>query len=126
MGNAQKPTTRTRHIDIKYFSLCEWVERDLMILDQINTSINMVDHLTKALQPTLFHCHADFLLGHIPPTYSPLYMSIIGDFPNHTPKIDLFVPASFTTPITTAAARVYAPIKSDYQHNPWLAVIAHG
>ncbi len=30
MGNAQKPTTRTRHIDIKYFALCEWVERDLL------------------------------------------------------------------------------------------------
>ncbi len=55
MGNAQKPTSRTRHIDIKYFSLCDWVEQDLMILDRIDTSINMADHLTKALQPTLFH-----------------------------------------------------------------------
>jgi hypothetical protein len=61
MGNAQKPTTRTRHIDIKYFSLCDWVERDLMILERIDTSINMADHLTKALQPTLFHRHADYL-----------------------------------------------------------------
>jgi hypothetical protein len=25
MGNAQKPTPRTRHIDIKYFSICEWI-----------------------------------------------------------------------------------------------------
>jgi len=33
MGNAQKPTPRTRHVDIKYFSLCEWVERDLILLD---------------------------------------------------------------------------------------------
>ncbi len=112
MGNAQKPTTHTQHIDIKYFSLCEWVERSPMILGQIDTSINMADHLTKALQPTLFHRHADFLLSHIPPTYSPLYTSIIGDFPNHTPKIDLFIPASFTAPITAAAARVYAPINS--------------
>jgi hypothetical protein len=31
MGNAQKPTPHTRHIDIEYFSLCEWVERDLVI-----------------------------------------------------------------------------------------------
>ena len=30
MGNAQKPTPRTSHIDIKYFSICEWIERDLM------------------------------------------------------------------------------------------------
>ena len=32
MGNAQKPTSRTRHI-CKYFSLCDWVERDLMFLE---------------------------------------------------------------------------------------------
>jgi hypothetical protein len=50
MGNAQKPTTRTRHIDIKTFSLCEWLERDLMHLERIDTTINMADHLTKGLQ----------------------------------------------------------------------------
>jgi hypothetical protein len=67
MGNEQKPTTRTCHIDIKYFTLCKWIERDLLLLDRIDTSINMADHLTKALQPLLFHCHADFLLGQVPP-----------------------------------------------------------
>jgi hypothetical protein len=73
MGNAQKPTSRTRHIDIKYFSICEWVKCDLVLLNRIDTSINMSNHLTKALQPTLFHRHGDFLLGHIPPMYSPVY-----------------------------------------------------
>ncbi len=77
MGNAQKPTSRTRHIDIKFFSLCDWVECNLMLLDRINTSINMADHLTKALQPILFHRYANFLLGHIPPSYLPIYKSII-------------------------------------------------
>ena len=33
MGNAQKPTPRTRHMDIKYFSICEWVEQDLVHLE---------------------------------------------------------------------------------------------
>ena len=28
MANAQKPTSRTRHMDIRYNVLCEWVERD--------------------------------------------------------------------------------------------------
>jgi hypothetical protein len=32
MANTQKPTPRTRHIDIKYFLLSEWVEHDLMWL----------------------------------------------------------------------------------------------
>ncbi len=49
MGNAQKPTARTRHMDIKYFSICEWVERELMYLDRIDTTINMADHFTKGL-----------------------------------------------------------------------------
>ncbi len=114
MGNAQKPASCTRHINIKFFLLCDWVKCDLMLLDRIDTSINMVDHLTKALQPTLFHRHANFLLGHIPPTYSPVYKSTIGDFLNHSPNIDPFVPASFITPLTACAARVYTPLKEDY------------
>jgi hypothetical protein len=55
MGNAQKPTPRTRHIDIKNFALCNWVERDLILLERIDTSINPADHLTKILTCTLFH-----------------------------------------------------------------------
>ncbi len=69
MGNAQKPTARTRHIDIKYFTFCDWVERDLIRLEQIDTSINISDHLTKSLTRILFHRQANYLLGHIPPKY---------------------------------------------------------
>ncbi len=35
MANAQKPTTQTRHMDIKYHVLCKWVERDLLVLSCI-------------------------------------------------------------------------------------------
>jgi hypothetical protein len=55
MANAQKPTPRTRHIDIKYLALCDWVELDLILLERIDTSINLVDHLTKTLSWILFH-----------------------------------------------------------------------
>jgi hypothetical protein len=97
-----------------------------MILDHIDTSINMADHLMKALQPILFHRHADFLLGHVPPTYSPNYKSIVGSLMNQQIDIDLFVPEIFTTPLTAAAARVYAPLKDDYHNSPWLIVIGYG
>ncbi len=73
MGNAQKPTPCTRHINIKYFVLCDWVERDLIILERIDTFINPADHLTKILSRTLFHRHTNFLLGHVPPKYLPVY-----------------------------------------------------
>ena len=126
MGNAQKPTTRTRHIDIKYFSICEWIERDLMRLEQINTSINMSDHLTKGLSCALFHRHADFLLGHVPPAYSPVYKYLVGTYIDDHMPLDQMTPMSITTPITAAAARVYAPLKEDYAGNPWLPIIWHG
>jgi hypothetical protein len=73
MGNAQKPTVHTRHINIKYFALCDWVKRDLTHLERIDTLINIADHLTKPLSRILFHQHADFLLGHVLPKYSPVY-----------------------------------------------------
>jgi hypothetical protein len=41
-----------------------------MILERIDTSINMSDHMIKGLQTILFHRQANFLLGHIPPMYS--------------------------------------------------------
>ena len=85
MANAQKPTPRTRHMDIKYHVLCEWVERDLLKLIRIHTSLNMADHFTKALGPALFHRHVDYILGHVPPTYSPEGRRLLGQHvqPSH-------------------------------------------
>eukprot|EP00804_Cyclotella_cryptica_P004345 CCRYP_017994-RA/>CCRYP_017994-RA protein AED:0.52 eAED:0.39 QI:0/-1/0/1/-1/0/1/0/124 len=66
MANAQKPTTRTRHMSIRYFALAKWMEHDIMILEHIHTSINMADHMTKILDRTLFYPHVDYIMGHIP------------------------------------------------------------
>jgi hypothetical protein len=73
MANAQKPTSRTRHMDIRYHVLCEWVERNLIILERVNTTINEADHFTKLLSCTLFHRHIDYIIGHVPPEYSLAY-----------------------------------------------------
>ena len=126
MGNARKPTPRTRHIDIKYFSLCDWIERDLLLLERIDTTINVSDHLTKGMTRILFHRHADYLLGHIPPGYSPVHQSKIGPYTSEQLDIATFVPSSFTTPMTAAAARVFAPTLADYSGNPWLPILWHG
>ena len=69
MANAQKPTRRTRHLDIRYFALTEWTERDFIILKPISTSDNNSDALTKALGRQLFTRHKSTLLGHRKPTY---------------------------------------------------------
>jgi hypothetical protein len=76
MANAGKPTPRSRHIDIKFYAIQEWVERDLVILQRIDTSINTADHLTKPLSRILFYHHRDFYMGHVPATYSPRYNEV--------------------------------------------------
>lgn len=70
MAMAQKPTSRTRHMDIKYQVLCEWVDHDLLTLKRIHTTVNMADLFTKHLGPTLFYQHTDYVLGHDVPTTS--------------------------------------------------------
>jgi hypothetical protein len=125
MRNVQIPAPCTQHMDIKTFSLCEWVNRDLMHMERIDTSINMADHLTKGLQCALFHRHADFFLGHILPNYSPVYHSLVGTYTDNYDETTHIVPNSFTTSITTRAARTHAPRHEDYAGNPWLIVLYH-
>ena len=85
----------------------------------LTTSPNLCRHF-------FFHRHADFLLGHVPPSYSPLYSNIVGKYTNHTINVNKFIPTSFTTPLTAAAALIYAPVKEDYAHSPWLQILGHG
>ena len=67
MEDAQKPTKRTRHMDIRYLSLQDWVEQDMIELEPISTTNNNVDMFTKGLNRTLFHKHRDNIMGNIPP-----------------------------------------------------------
>ena len=55
MANAQRPTKRMKHMDLKYFGLQEWIQQDLLILQKINTSDNYTDGMTKPLACTLFY-----------------------------------------------------------------------
>jgi len=69
MANAQQPTRRTRHMDIKKFALLDWVEQDLLILRAIKTAENAADGLTKPLPKQLFTRHSDTILGKRIPDY---------------------------------------------------------
>ena len=51
MGIAQKPTNRTKQIDIKYFALCEWIERDYIRLESLYTSITLANYVAD-MSPT--------------------------------------------------------------------------
>jgi KUP system potassium uptake protein len=69
MANAQQPTKRTRHIDIKHFALLDWVEQDLLILEAISTHDNAADAMTKTLTKQLFYHHYDTYMGIRIPDY---------------------------------------------------------
>ena len=69
LANAQQPTKRTRHMDIKHFALQEWCERDYIILHKIHTTHNWADVLTKAQSKTLFHRHMTHIMGKLKPHY---------------------------------------------------------
>lgn len=69
MANAQQPTKRTRHMDIKYFAIQDWVLKDLITLEYIRTSDNYYDDLTKPTAKVLFHRHMEYILGKVRPSY---------------------------------------------------------
>ena len=56
-------------MDMKKFSLLDWVEKDLMTFKRISTSHNYADSLTKAVTKELHYRHNDYLLGKIKPQY---------------------------------------------------------
>ena len=69
MANAQQPTRRMRHMEIKNFALLDWVEQDLLILHAIKTAQNAADAMTKPLGKQLFYRHADTIMGKRVPVY---------------------------------------------------------
>jgi deoxyuridine 5'-triphosphate nucleotidohydrolase len=69
MANAQQASTRTRHIDIKHFALVDWVEQDLMILEEIASAENSADSMTKATGKILFYRHMDTIMGRRKPKH---------------------------------------------------------
>jgi hypothetical protein len=75
MTNAGQPTRRTHHMDIKHFSILDWVERDLLILNSIPTSGNASDAMTKLLTKQLFYRHFDSYMGRRIPSYIQLQLS---------------------------------------------------
>jgi hypothetical protein len=106
MANAGKPTPRSRHIDIKFYALQEWVERDLMVLERIDTSLNMADGLTKPLARILFYRHRDFTMGFVPPVYSPKYKEVAKIYT--VPDSTTMTVDSDHKPLVAAAAKTSA------------------
>jgi hypothetical protein len=66
MANNVRPTDRTRHMDIRWFALQEWihVDKDIIVI-HIAGIINPADALTKALAWLKHHRHMSRAMGHL-------------------------------------------------------------
>ena len=63
--SSRKPTERTRHIDIRFFAIQDWVhESKDVTLAHIPGVINPLDDLTKPLGRVLHERHARYIMGH--------------------------------------------------------------
>jgi hypothetical protein len=69
VANAQQPTRRTRHVELKQFAVLRWVEDEQIIFGDIGTAHNISDSLTKQTGRTKFHQHHDLRMGRLPPAY---------------------------------------------------------
>jgi len=62
--NHNRPTDRSRHIEIRFFALQHWrLMRDILLV-HLPGVVNPADMLTKALGWVLHHRHAPYLMGH--------------------------------------------------------------
>ena len=69
MENSGQLTKCTHHMNIKHFSLQQWVEQDLLLLKRVITADNESDLLTKMLSRTLFYQHNAYIVGKVVPAY---------------------------------------------------------
>ena len=108
MANAWKLTTRTRHMDIRFKILAEWVERDLIRLERVDTSRNWAGHFMKQLDPLLFRRHADYIMGHVPPQYSARFKDVHNILSRRQDTIRGNKPSGGRQPRDAIAARLSA------------------
>jgi hypothetical protein len=65
MVNADRPTERSRHIDIQYFAIQDWKKAGHLHLTQIHGIVfNPSDALTKGVGWVLHSRHTRRMMGH--------------------------------------------------------------
>ena len=67
MANARQPTRRTRHVETAQFAIIDWIEKDLLYLEFVESSLNCADAMNKPLSRILFYKHFDRIMGRLIP-----------------------------------------------------------
>ncbi len=125
-------------MDIWYHILCEWVEHNLIILERVDTTINKAGHFTKLLSCILLHRHINYIMGHVPPEYSPAYEQSTGQLNKPTVKLTPYLYTTKNTlpvvikdepdkeyiPVAARAARIYTPDYTALTNTFWTKIVA--
>ena len=69
LTNAQQPTRRIRHIDMKDFCILQWTEEERIIYQDVSSALNVSDSLSKPTGCTKFYEHTDVMMGRRKPNY---------------------------------------------------------
>ena len=70
IAQAQQPTRRTKHVEIKQFAILQWTEQGYLNFKATPTQLNASDSLTKPLGRIKFYEQNETLMGRIPPLYT--------------------------------------------------------
>ena len=93
MANNIRPTDRTRHMDIRWFALQEWihVDKDIIVI-HIAGIINPSDALTKALAWLKHHRHMSRAMGHLGSPFAPAGIFRLDPVPNDSISALFIIP----------------------------------
>jgi hypothetical protein len=97
--NAQQPSKRTRHVEIKEFAVQHWVEDERIVYEDVITTHNPSDSLSKATSRIKFWEHFDVLMGRRAPQYASSALNALRDDVNqaeHIVNTILALQASFS------------------------------
>jgi hypothetical protein len=70
LTNAQQPTRRTRHIDMRDFCILQWTEEEQIHFTDVSSAHNVSDSLSKPTGRIKFYEHMDILMGRRKPAYA--------------------------------------------------------
>ena len=70
LANAQQPTRRTKHIDIKQMVILQWTEEDMLNFEPVPTQLNFADSITKSVGRIKFYEQNDVLMGRRQPKFA--------------------------------------------------------
>ena len=65
MKNGRPKAENTRHINIRYFLIHDYMERGEIDLQYVATDEQHGDYFTKPLQGQSFKYHRNYIMGHI-------------------------------------------------------------